>query len=45
MDKLSETMEQVETIIKYLELYKYNKANLADENFSREYAAELSPKL
>ena len=31
MDKLSETMEQVETIRKYREHYKYHKANPNDE--------------
>lgn len=41
MEKLSETMEQVETIRKYREHYKYHKANPDDENFSREYSAEL----
>lgn len=41
MDKLSETMEQVETIRKYREHYKYHKANSDDDKFSREYSAEL----
>lgn len=41
MDKLSETMEQVETIRKYREHYKYHKANPDDEKFSKEYSAEL----
>lgn len=41
MEKLSETMEQVETIRKYQEHYKYHKAHHDDENFSREYSAEL----
>ncbi|MFA7030375.1 MAG: relaxase/mobilization nuclease domain-containing protein, partial [Candidatus Cloacimonadaceae bacterium] len=41
MDKLSETMEQVETIRKYREHYKYHKANPNDESFAREYSAEL----
>lgn len=41
MDKLSETMEQVETIRKYREHYKYHKANPNDEKFSREYSTEL----
>ncbi|NLD16260.1 MAG: relaxase/mobilization nuclease domain-containing protein [Tissierellia bacterium] len=41
MDKLSETMEQVETIRKYREHYKYHKANPDDEKFAREYAVEL----
>lgn len=41
MDKLSETMEQVEVIRKYREHYKYHKANPDDEKFSREYSAEL----
>ena len=41
MEKLSETMEQIETIRNYREHYKYHKANPDDENFSREYSAEL----
>lgn len=41
MGKLSETMEQVETIRKYRRHYKYNKANPNDENFAKEYSAEL----
>ncbi len=41
MEKLSETMEQVEIIRKYREHYKYHKTNPDDENFSREYSAEL----
>ena len=41
MDWLSETMEQVETIRKYRDHYKYHKANPGDEKFSREYSAEL----
>lgn len=41
MDKLSETMEQVETIRKYREHYKYHKVNPDDKNFPREYPAEL----
>ena len=41
MEKLSETMEQVETIRKYREHYKYHKANPNDEIFAREYSAEL----
>lgn len=41
MDKLSETMEQVETIRQYREHYKYHKANPDDEKFSEEYTAEL----
>ncbi len=39
--KLSETMEQVETIRKYREHFKYHKANPNDENFTKEYSAEL----
>lgn len=41
IEKLSETMEQVEIIRKHREHYKYHKANPNDENFSREYSAEL----
>lgn len=41
MDKLSETMEQVEIIRKHREHYKYHKANPNDESFAREYSAEL----
>ena len=41
MDKLSETMEHVETIRQYREHYKYHKANPDDEKFSKEYSAEL----
>ena len=41
MEKLSETMEQVETIREYREHYKYHKANPNDESFAREYSAEL----
>ncbi|MGF3225952.1 relaxase/mobilization nuclease domain-containing protein [Facklamia sp. P12932] len=41
MDKLSETMEQVETIRNHREHYKYHKAHPDDENFLREYSAEL----
>ena len=41
MEKLSETMKQVETIRKYREHYKYHKANPNDENFAKEYSAEL----
>lgn len=39
--KSSETMEQVEIIRKYREHYKYHKANPDDENFAKEYSAEL----
>ena len=41
MEKLSKTMEQVETIRKYREHYKYHKTNPSDENFTKEYSAEL----
>ena len=41
IEKLSETMEQVEIIRKHREHYKYHKANPNDENFSREYRSEL----
>ena len=41
MGKLSETMEEVETIRKYREHYKYHKANPKDESFAREYSACL----
>ena len=41
MDKLSETMEQVETIRQYREHYKYHKANPDDEKLAKEYSAEL----
>lgn len=41
IEKLSETMEQVEIIRKHREHYKYHKANPNDENFSREYCSEL----
>lgn len=41
MEKLSETMEQVETIRIYREHYKYHKANPNDENFTKEYSADL----
>jgi hypothetical protein len=41
IEKLSTTMENVETIRKYREHYKYYKENPNDINFSKEYSAEL----
>ncbi len=41
MNHLSQTMENVETIRKYREHYKYHKKNPDDKGFSQEYSAEL----
>ena len=41
MERLSTTMENVETIRKYREHYKYYKENPDDISFSKEYSAEL----
>lgn len=41
MKRLSTTMDNVETIRKYREHYKYYKENPDDFNFSKEYSAEL----
>lgn len=41
IEQLSTTMENVETIRKYREHYKYYKENPDDISFSKEYSAEL----
>lgn len=41
MDKLSDTMENVEIIRKYREHYKYHKSISDDEKFSSEYSTKL----
>ena len=42
MKSLSQDMENVNTINKYREIYKYQKKNSDDKQFSEEYYSELS---
>ena len=39
---LSQDMENINTINKYREIYKYHKKNLEDKQFAEEYYSELS---
>lgn len=42
MKSLSQDMENINTINKYREIYKYHKKNLEDKPFAEEYYSELS---
>ena len=42
MKSLSQDMENINTINKYREIYKYHKINLEDKQFAEEYYSELS---
>ena len=42
MKSLSQDMENINTINKYREIYKYHKRNPEDEQFAEEYYSELS---
>ena len=42
MKSLSQDMENINTINKYREIYKYHKKNLEDKQFAEEYYSELS---
>ena len=42
MKSLSQDMENIKTINKYREIYKYHKKNLEDKQFAEEYYSELS---
>ena len=42
MKSLSQDMENINTINKYHEIYKYHKRNPEDEQFAEEYYSELS---
>ena len=42
MKSLSQDMENVNTINKYREIYKYHKKNPEDKQFAEEYYSELS---
>ena len=42
MKSLSQGMENINTINKYREIYKYHKKNLEDKQFAEEYYSELS---
>ena len=42
MKSLSQDMENINTINKYREIYKYHKKNPKDEQFAEEYYSELS---
>ena len=42
MKSLSKDMENINTINKYREIYKYNKKNPEDKQFAEEYYGELS---
>ena len=42
MKRLSQDMENINTINKYREIYKYHKKNLEDKQFAEEYYSELS---
>ena len=42
MKSLSQNMENINTINKYREIYKYHKKNLEDKQFAEEYYSELS---
>ena len=41
MKSLSQDMENINTINKYREIYKYHKKNLEDKQFAEEYYSEL----
>ena len=42
MKSLSQDMENINTITKYREIYKYHKKNPEDKQFAQEYYIELS---
>ena len=42
MKSLSQDMENIKTINRYREIYKYHKKNLEDKQFAEEYYSELS---
>ena len=42
MKSLSQDMENINTINKYREIYKYHKKNPEDRQFEEEYYSELS---
>ena len=42
MKSLSQDMEDINTINKYREIYKYHKKNPEDRQFEEEYYSELS---
>ena len=42
MKSLSQDMENINTINKYREIYKYHKKNIEDKQFAEEYYSELS---
>ena len=42
MKRLSQDMENINTINKYREIFKYHKKNLEDKQFAEEYYSELS---
>ena len=42
MKSLSQDMENINTINRYREIYKYHKKNLEDKQFAEEYYSELS---
>ncbi len=42
MKSLSQDMENINTINKYHEIYKYHKKNPEDKQFADEYYSELS---
>ena len=42
MKSLSQDMENINTINKYREIYKYYKKNPEDKQFANEYYSELS---
>ena len=42
MKSLSQDMENINTVNKYREIYKYHKKNLEDKQFAEEYYSELS---
>ena len=42
MKSLSQDTENINTINKYREIYKYHKKNLEDKQFAEEYYSELS---
>ena len=42
MKSLSQDMENINTINKYREIFKYHKKNLEDKQFAEEYYSELS---
>lgn len=42
MEQLDNTIEQIETVKKYQQQYKYYKENLDNKPFVKEYSARLS---